>query len=100
MPPMRLLSGTTTTDPVGFDVALAGDPAWVQACLVIQDPVPSLHHWVAPFCQDRLTLPLLAAFSSTDSAQVFVTELSSNIRVFSGKRVMPTESFVGTVRTV
>ena len=69
---MRLLSGTTTADPVGFDVALAGDLAWVLACLVIQVPVPPLHHWVAPFCQDRLTLPLLAAFSSTDRAAPFV----------------------------
>lgn len=137
MPSVRLLFGATQADPVGFDAALACDLAWVQACLVIQVPVPPLHHWVITVCQDRVLLTrLLVALCSTDraarfparavvnlgipfmpmltnpghsrtaashiimcSARVLVTELSSNSRVFGGKRVMLTKSFVGAVRT-
>ena len=79
MPSVRLLSGTTVADPVGFDTTLAGNLVGVQACLGIQLPVPVLHHWVLAVCHNRLALVrLLAVLCSTYRAAAFVARAVVN----------------------
>ena len=73
LPSVRLLSGTTMADPVGFDAALAGDLVGVEPCLIVQLPIPALHHWMPAFCQGRVTLlGLLAVLCTTNRAAAFL----------------------------
>ena len=82
LPSVRLFPGTTVADPVGFDAAPAGDLAGIQACLVIQLPVPVLLHAVLAFCYDRMTLlRLLAVLCSTDRAAAFLACATVDLRI-------------------
>ena len=57
------------TYPVGNLPASASDVAGVQASLVIQLPIPVLHHWVLAVCQKRMSLLALGSVASIEAVR-------------------------------
>ena len=69
LPSMRLPFGAAVTYPVGTFPASASDLAGVQASLVIQLPVPVLHHGVLAVCQKRMSLSGLGSVASIEAVR-------------------------------